>query len=380
MKVHLIPMTRLRLACAVAALLILAVNVASVSAAAGPTVWVPDFHGQQVQVRMGEGPATKSVTLQLPSCTPNSVAVNRGKLLVVCSGAPGDKVLVYDAQVVKLAAHGEVLTTERVSPTQIITSSQFSELIGIALDAGNNVWLASHGNGKIIRIAASSFEVFAPGPPLPPVTLPLIVTVQLVDSPGAPVGLTFDADGSLWATGDYGGGILLNIPANQLSAGAAAQPRFCISAEDSAEGCQHYDGLFKGPEGVAVFNGQVWVANNSTGAGGALPGREVVGLRGDGPTLVVTTTFGSSADPSGPFVCPGGLFASNQYLWVNDQSFAQVNPACGANGDVGSGVGGILRFTRELLADEATDPDAIVRFSNITGRPGFGGLFVEEGT
>ncbi len=45
-----------------------------------------------------------------------------------------------------------------------------------------------------------------------------------------------------------------------------------------------------------------------------------------------------------------------------------------------TGVGGILRFTRELLADEATDPDAIVRFSNITGRPGFGGLFVEKGT
>jgi hypothetical protein len=77
-------------------------------------------------------------------------------------------------------------------------------------------------------------------------------------------------------------------------------------------------------------------------------------------------------------VCPGGLFASSQYLWVNDQSFGQADPGCGARGDVGSGVGAIFRFTKELLAAEAAEPDAIVRFSNITARPGFGGLFVED--
>jgi hypothetical protein len=70
---------------------------------------------------------------------------------------------------------------------------------------------------------------------------------------------------------------------------------------------------------------------------------------------VVNTVFGSSQDASGPFVCPGGLFASSQYLWVNDQSFGQADPGCGARGDVGSAVG-----------------------ANITARPGFGGLFVED--
>ena len=75
---------------------------------------------------------------------------------------------------------------------------------------------------------------------------------------------------------------------------------------------------------------------------------------------------------------PGGLYASASHLWVNDESYGETNPACGANGDVASMTGGIFSFTPQQLAAKTTTISQVLAFQNISGRPGFGGIFVEN--
>ena len=90
-------------------------------------------------------------------------------------------------------------------------------------------------------------------------------------------------------------------------------------------------------------------------------------------------TFGNTAVAAdSPFVCPGGLFATPVHLWVNDESYGETNPQCGGAGDVASQTGGIFSFTPSQLAAQTTTIGQVLSFSNVTGRPGFGGLFVEN--
>jgi hypothetical protein len=205
------------------------------------------------------------------------------------------------------------------------------------------------------------------------------VNASLINSPPSPTALVFDTDGSLWVTGGYGGGILLNFPANQINQGANAMPRYCVSSSNLGAGCQYINNLFMEPEGVALLNGDIWVANNSTGATGTVPGRELIDLKVVAGALTVNATFGNTANATdSPFVCPGGLFATSTHLWVNDESYGESNPQCGGGGDVAGQTGGIFSFTPAQLAAETTIISHVLSFSNITGRPGFGGLFVEN--
>jgi hypothetical protein len=219
------------------------------------------------------------------------------------------------------------------------------------------------GANQVVEIPAASLATDNP-----------TVGRLLPNSPDAPVALAFDTDGSLWVAGQFGDGIVLNLPADQLGQGGAATPRYCIS--NNIVGCNPVNfSLFKSLEGLALFNGKIWVANN----GGNQPGRELVALRVENDALVLDGVFGDQAGGTGPVVCPGGLFATSQHLWVNDQGFNQPTTDCGASeADHGSEVGAVLRFTQTQLDDQVTDPTEIVRFSDITSRPGFGGLFVEE--
>jgi GH18 family chitinase/fibronectin type 3 domain-containing protein len=59
---------------------------ASNEAVAHPrVVWIPDFWGQLVQVRIGGGATTTAITLKLPNCNPNSTTINKARLYVACS-------------------------------------------------------------------------------------------------------------------------------------------------------------------------------------------------------------------------------------------------------------------------------------------------------
>jgi GH18 family chitinase/fibronectin type 3 domain-containing protein/sugar lactone lactonase YvrE len=338
-------------------------------------VYVPSYEAGTVNVRIGGGATLTSISIALPTCNPNSLAVNQNKLYVVCSlsGENPDQILVYNAATIRAAASGSLT----ISPIQTITSADFDSLIGIAFDSSNNLWVASNGNNDVLEFTSASLATPKPTD-----------IVSLVNSPGSPAGLAFDTDGSLWITGEYDGGIVLNFEPNQFGTGSNANPRYCIANEALGGPCiAPNSSLLESPEGVAVFNGSVWVANNSTtgsnGLGGATPARELVNLAVVAGALTVKGTYGKTlADtnpgtPTSPFVCPGGLFASGVQLWVNDESYGETNPACGADGDVTlSNTGGVFAFTAaELAAEPATQAPV---FTSITGRQGFGGVFVEN--
>jgi hypothetical protein len=198
------------------------------------------------------------------------------------------------------------------------------------------------------------------------------------------VALAFDKNGSLWVTGQYGGGILLNFLSSQFGQGKNANPDYCL-ATTNLSGCQYVNGVFLDPEGLALFGGDVWVANNSSGATGTVPGRELIDLKYSGGsatamgTLTVHATYGKSGVAAdNPLVCPGGLFAGSVHLWVNDESYGETNPGCGAAGDVASKTGGVFDFTAAQLAAQTTNAAQVLAYANITGRPGFGGIYVEN--
>ncbi|HEY2859842.1 MAG TPA: glycosyl hydrolase family 18 protein [Terracidiphilus sp.] len=347
-------------------------SAASSEAIAVPRVlYVPDYTGQAVRVRVGGGTTVTSVSFSLPSCNPNSLAVNRNKLYVVCNSDFGnaDAILVYDATKIRPASG-----TLTIAPIKTITSGDFNSLIGMAFDSSNDLWVASNGNSEILEFTAAQLSAATPTD-----------IVSLVDSPSSPVGLAFDTDQSLWVTGLFGDGILLNFDPSQFGLQGAANPRYCAATDALGGICISQPNLFLQPEGVAVFKGSVWVANNSTtgsnGLGGATPGRELVNLAVSNGSLAVKSVYGSVVPDSGgtatsPFFCPGGLFASSNQLWVNDESYGEANPQCGANGDTASATGGVFSFTvPQLAAKLVAKPPT---FAKVTGRPGFGGIFVEN--
>jgi hypothetical protein len=77
-------------------------------------------------------------------------------------------------------------------------------------------------------------------------------------------------------------------------------------------------------------------------------------------------------------LCPGGLYATATHLWVNDASYGETNPQCGAAGDVACKTGGVFSFTPVQLTAKTITVSQVLAFSNITGRPGFGCVFVEN--
>ncbi len=356
-----------------------ATQTLTVTTAAANTrvVWIPNFQGQSLNVEIGTGPTAKLVTVALPStCFPNSVVVKGTNAYVACTintNGSKDEILVYNANTIHNAAAGAL----NLPPTQTIVSNNFYGLIGQAFDASGNLWVASGGNfsnqGYVVEISAATLNTVNPS-----------VTVTIPNNTNSlvfPTGLAFNTDGSLWVTDNNG--ILMNFPATQLTKGAAAVPQYCIATTDIEVGgvvCQTQTGVFHAPEGVAIFNGQVWVANNSQGDNGNIPGVSLtafsytpgaVGLPG---TLALKETYGTAAGK--PFSCPGGLFAGSVNLWVNDESYGEANPQCGANGDVSGNVGGIFAFTPAQLT--AALPTAMPVYTNVTSRPGFGGIFVEN--
>jgi fibronectin type 3 domain-containing protein/GH18 family chitinase len=337
-------------------------------------VYVPSYEAGTVNVRIGGGTTMTSISFAVPTCNPNSLAINQNKLYVVCSllGDDPDKILVYNAATIRAAAAG----TLTISPIQTITSGDFNSLIGIAFDASNDLWVASNGNNNILEFTAAELETTSPAD-----------IISMSNSPGAPAGLAFDTDGSLWITGEYQGGIVVNFTPDQFGTGSNANPRYCLSQSAGGPCIAPSNALPEYPEGIAIFGGSVWVANNSTTGsnelGGATPGRELINLAVVDGALTIKAVYGKTlpdtnpGTATSPLVCPGGLFASPVQLWVNDESYGETNPACGANGDVTvSNTGGVFAFTAAELAAEPVTQAPV--FTNITGRQGFGGVIVEN--
>jgi hypothetical protein len=327
---------------------------------------VPDYLAQKLTIQSLQkilSSTGKPVTISVltPNCNPNSTAYKNSKLYVACNKdkGNGDYIGVYNfAQLTKLNA-----IPTSIPFSKIIRSPEFDSIIAIAFDPENNLWISSYNNNQIIRIPQTGLSTASPAP-----------DKKIVNSPDQPAGITFDPlNSSLWIAGQYAGGIVLNIPKSELDkpgtlvgsiATINATPTYCIS--NSAPGCTQQPGLFDNPEGIAIFNNDIWVSNN----GGDHPAASLVRLR---PTQGTADQFGQGIGL--PFSCPGGLKAMSGELWVNDQSAPLRNTTCGAT-DSASDVGKIFAYIAADLKTPASinlNPSEIV---NITSRPGFGGIDV----
>ncbi len=313
-------------------------------------LFTPDYLGQKIHVRVasatGNGALNNTTTdkaeIATPNCNPNSVVATQSTLYVACNKETGngDRILTYDIS---------NITQPTLSKT--INSNQFNSLIALALDQDGNLWVSSYGNGKIARISSSSLASASPQ-----------VDKALASSPAEPTGIAFDPDGSLWAASTYSNGLVVNISAADLNKSGLdidANPRYCISK--SISGCNPVASTFDFPEGIAVLNGTIWVANN----GGDHPGHKMTALQVSNSQLTVKQTVGSS--PGNPFSCPGGLFADGTDLYINDQSFGLSNTGCGSN-DGKATADGVIKYGGGNLSSTPTV------FKGTTSRPGFGGI------
>jgi len=381
----------------------------------GRVVWIPDFEGQLVQVEAGTGGNAKAITLKLPTtCNPTSVTASLAYAFVLCSSAAGnaDELLVYDANIIRNAPTGTITPTPTPLETwpQAPYSMSGTLLIAGALDSQGNYWYASQGDSSIYELPASYIasgnlnKSFYPGGPVDALGLNYINLGGAHNRNLVPTGIALAADGSIWVSGSqYNGdaspatglyGMVINVPASQFGKfGPNPHTFYCLTTDPNEPSCFVYSGpsgSFTNPGGVAIFNNTLWVSITGGVVNGtnSAPGREIVGFpitpAPTGDTLGTAVTFGSAASPtSSPFVCPGGLFAQTSnaiHLWINDDGYGDSNksPSCGGAGDTASQIGAIFSYTATQLSSHDTTLTDVQPYTNVTGRPGMGGIFVES--
>ena len=339
------------------------------------TVWVPDYYGRYVTVNTLTDPSTiasTKIALSSRSCNPNSVAVENGDLYVVCNSDFGgkDEILVFNA-----TSYAYVKTISGIG-TDGNNYFSGSSLVAILFDAHGNLWTSGYNAGTLLRVPKSSLASSRPR-----------VDREVIDSPTTPAGLALDSDKSIWVVGQYDGGIVLNFSDSALNQpGTFLQtnplnpsPSYCIS--DSAGGCQQVGGVFDNPEGVAVFQGSVWVSNN----GGNAPTSTIVRLDKQAGNQLSASTYGGTLNT--PFACPGGMFAAKgpakvETLWINDEGRNVANSDCGASAaDQSAKAGLVMEFLNAGLTaanQAAPKPDQFTNWQKLTtSSPGFGGIFVQ---
>jgi hypothetical protein len=343
-------------------------------------IWIPEYYGGAVYADTFDYTVTpfkftqKVVNVKTRSCNPNSVAVHGGKLYILCNSDFGgkDQVLVYNATTY---AYIKTITGLGADGKNYFTGSS---LIGSVFDTHGNLWLSGYNGNDLLRISAGELA-----------STTSKVDRQVVDSPDSPAGLAIDgSDGSFWVVGQFAGGIALNFPDSVLNQagtflGASAlnpSPSYCIS-DSAGTGCQNVAGLFDAPEGVAVFDGGVWVSNN----GGNAPTGTIVELKKKATAGQLSSAkFGSMVGK--PFSCPGGMFSASvsggtATLWVNDEGYGIANTDCGASAaDQGDQLGRVLEFLPNDLLKHRTQPvpEAFTDAARLkTASPGFGGMFVQ---
>jgi hypothetical protein len=343
-------------------------------------IWIPEYYGGVLYADTFDYTVTpakftrKLMSFKARQCNPNSVAVNGGKLYVVCNSDFGgkDQVLVYNA-----TTYGYIKTITGVG-TDNNNYFAGSSLIGSVFDTHGNLWLSGYNSNDLLRISAAQLAQTTS-----------LVDRQVVDSPDQPAGLAIDsADGSFWVVGQFAKGIALNFADSVLNQAGTflgdsalnPSPDYCIS-DSAGPGCQNVAGLFNAPEGVAVFDGGVWVSNN----GGNAPTGTIVELKKTATAgQLSSTVFGTTIGK--PFSCPGGMFSTGvsgqmPTLWVNDEGYGIAGTDCGSSGaDQGNQLGRVLEFLpNDLLKHRAQPvPHAFTNAPNLkTASPGFGGIFVQ---
>jgi sugar lactone lactonase YvrE len=147
---------------------------------------------------------------------------------VILSGLANPTALAFDAAgslwvsnnhlhaIAKFSA-AQLATSASPTPT-VVLSSTGSSLVnpnGLAFDASGNLWVANSSADNLV--AFSPAQQVASGAPEPHITISSVNR-----SVPIPVGLAFDADGSLWVVG--GAGDLMKFASTSLSTSGAPEP------------------------------------------------------------------------------------------------------------------------------------------------------------
>ena len=156
---------------------------------------------------------------------------------VTITGVPHPSGLAFDASgtlwVTDLRANtvsrylrGQLLTSGDKEPA-IVLSSNANSLVnpsGIAFDSFNNMWIANNGNESVVEFRPP--ERTSSGSPAPALTL------RPTQAPlGGPVGIAFDAEGSIWIAGAQG--VLSKFTAASIAASGPDEPVLQVKLQNN---------------------------------------------------------------------------------------------------------------------------------------------------
>jgi sugar lactone lactonase YvrE len=132
---------------------------------------------------------------------------------------PGPKVVTFDragnlwvslvaaGKVVKFG-EGQLVTGGSTVPS--VEESGLDSPLGVAFDSANNMWVASNGGNTVLRIDAAHLATSGSGADL---TITAITSGVVNSQLRYPMGLAFDAGGNLWVNYD---GIIAELPVSVL--------------------------------------------------------------------------------------------------------------------------------------------------------------------
>ncbi len=185
------------------------------------SLWVAN-HGNGTIVRFDKAQLSKSGA-PVPSITITGVANPTG---LAFDASATLWVTDLQANTVSRYLRGQLLTSGE-KPPAIVLSATSNSLVnpgGIAFDSFNNMWIANTGAESVVEFRPP--QRTASGSPIP------VVTLRPTEaSLGAPAGLAFDPDGSLWIMGVQG--TLSKFTAGSIAGSGNAEPLLQVQVANS---------------------------------------------------------------------------------------------------------------------------------------------------
>jgi sugar lactone lactonase YvrE len=204
-----------------------------------------------------------------------------------------------NAQTVVQYTTAQLAASTSAAPT-IAIGLPAAEDMGVAFDNNGNMWMTTFTNHTIVEYSAAQLKLS--GTPTPVV----VITVA-----GAqPAGLAFDGHGNLWVA-DYATNTVLGFSASQLSSTGSPTPAITISASA---------GSIQEPVGIAFdASGSLWVANTSNAANSVVKftSSQLASSGSPTPSVILTATAMSI---NGPLLI---AFDASGDLWVANGNFSQ---------------------------------------------------------
>ncbi len=328
----------------------------------GRKLWHASFRenlirGYAYNEAAGTVAAAPTTTLNLAACGaniyPNSVIQdNAGN--IIFSAPVQNKVVRIDSSLV--AQNGTVNITAAQCKTLI---SGHGDYIGFALDTDGRSFFAGSQSGVRYAKYNAGSDSYAD------VNMPILNTVYKIS------GLHLIGN-RLYAVDhiDFAGSVDGKVRVYDLDQNRIADASLRLTFQPTGNN-------FRLPEGIAIAENRLWVANNSgdnlmgfalADIDANLKAANSVAAKANSALAfkAINTTAGTSN-----MHCPGGIAtAPNGELWVNVQ---------GANaadcGNFGSSLGNVFKYSKADLNGANNAPASSLQISGIVSVPGFGGLF-----